>query len=80
MTESQNTDIDLMKLVLQRTGDDCKVIIEGDYSTQVDSAYYAGVNNGMKRASEVFRGHNFYGEVTLPIIHRSKIAELAEKM
>lgn len=80
MTESQNTDIDLMKLVLQRTGDDCKVIIEGDYSTQVDSAYYAGVNNGMKRASEVFRGHNCYGQVNLQSIWRSEIAEIAEQM
>lgn len=80
MTESQNTDIDLMKLVLQRTGDDCKVIIEGDYSTQVDSAYYAGINNGMKRASEVFRGHNCYGQVNLQSIWRSEIAEIADQM
>lgn len=80
MTESQNTDIDLMKLVLQRTGDDCKVIIEGDYSTQVDSAYYAGVNNGMKRASEVFRGHSCYGQVNLQSIWRSEIAKIAEQM
>ena len=80
MTESQNTDVDLMKLVLQRTGEDCKVIIEGDYNTQVDSSYYAGMNNGMKRASEVFRNHNCYGQVNLQSIWRSEIAAIAEQM
>jgi len=80
MTESQNTDIDLMKLVLQRCGDDCRVIIEGDYGAQVDASLYNGINNGMKRASEVFRGHSCYGQVNLQTIWRSEIAEIAEKM
>jgi len=34
----------------------------------------------MKRASRIFRGHDIYGEVELQIIHRSKIAEIAEAM
>ncbi len=80
MTESQNTDIDLMKLILQRCGDDCRVIIEGDYCTQVDASLYNGMNNGMKRASEVFRGHKCYGQINLNTIWRSEIAEIAEKM
>ena len=80
MTESQNTDIDLMKLVLQRCGEDCKVIIEGDYYTQVDASSYNGINNGMRRASEVFRGHKCYGQVNLKTIWRSEIAEIAEQM
>lgn len=80
MTESQNTDIDLMKLILQRCGDDCRVIIEGDYCTQVDASLYTGTNNGMRRASEVFRGHSCYGQVNLNTIWRSEIAEIAEQM
>jgi predicted ribonuclease YlaK len=34
----------------------------------------------MRRASQVFRGADIYGEITLKNIHRSKIAEIAENM
>ena len=40
----------------------------------------SGNNNGMKRMSKVFRGYDFYGEVELKNIYRSKIARVAEKM
>ena len=80
ITEAQNMDISLMKLALQRIGDDCICIIDGDYKTQVDMNQYAGNNNGMRRMSEVFRGQDFYGEVELQNIYRSKIAKIAEEM
>lgn len=80
ITEAQNMDISLMKLALQRIGEDCICIIDGDYNTQVDMSQYAGFNNGMRRMSEVFRGQDFYGEVELQNIYRSKIAEVAERM
>lgn len=80
ITEAQNLDIELMKLALQRIGDDAICILDGDSDTQVDLDLYAGVHNGMKRVSKIFKGQDFYGEVTLPICHRSKIAALAEKM
>lgn len=80
ITEAQNLDISLLKLALQRAGDDCKFILDGDNNTQVDLSIYAGNNNGLKRASEVFRGNDFYGQVTLQIIHRSRIAQIANKM
>lgn len=69
-----------MKLALQRIGEDSICIIDGDDKTQVDSVEFAGNNNGMKRASKIFRGSDLYGEVELKTIHRSKIAELAQKM
>lgn len=69
-----------MKLVLQRIGEDSICIIDGDEKTQVDSIEFAGNNNGMRRASKIFRGNDIYGEVTLKNIHRSRIAELAELM
>jgi len=34
----------------------------------------------MKRVSQVFRGHDIYGEIELNKIHRSKVAEIAELM
>lgn len=80
ISEAQNMDIDLMKLTLQRIGEDSICIIDGDCKTQVDSVEFAGVNNGMRRASKVFRGNDIYGEVTLKTIHRSKIAEIAENL
>lgn len=80
ITEAQNLTIELMKLGLQRIGEDSICIIDGDDNTQVDDRAYAGTNNGMKRLSKVFRGADFYGEVELKQIHRSRIAELADKM
>ena len=80
ITEAQNLDVELMKLALQRIGNDSICILDGDSETQVDLNIYANDSNGLRRVSEVFRGSSLYGEVTLPICHRSKIAELAEKM
>jgi predicted ribonuclease YlaK len=78
--ESQNLDVELMKTGIQRCGDDSKVIIDGDYYGQVDSDSYSGFNNGMRRVSEVYKGQDFYGEVELVNIHRSKLAMIADLM
>lgn len=80
ISEAQNLDIELMKLALQRIGDDSICILDGDSNAQVDLALYAGNNNGMRRVSEIFKGHELYAEVTLQHIHRSEIAELADLM
>lgn len=80
ISEAQNLDITLMKLALQRIGEDSICIIDGDAQTQVDDVHFAGANNGMRRASKIFRGSDVYGEVELKTIHRSKIAEIAQKM
>jgi predicted ribonuclease YlaK len=78
--EAQNLDIELMKLAIQRIGNDCQLIIDGDYNTQVDCQAFEGLNNGMKRVSEIFKGQDFYSEVELVNIYRSKWAEIADKM
>lgn len=80
ITEAQNMDIELMKLALQRVGEDSICVLEGDDQTQVDMAIYGGSHNGLRRVSQVFRGQNFYGEVTLPIIYRSQISNIAQHM
>lgn len=80
ITEAQNLDIELMKLALQRIGEDSICILDGDSNAQVDLSMYAGKNNGMRRVSEIFRGDKVYGEVTLKNIYRSRIAQLAELM
>ena len=80
ISEAQNLDIELMRLALQRIGEDSICIIDGDSETQVDMNLYSGHNNGMKRVSSIFRGADFYGEITLKNIYRSKIAALAQKL
>ena len=80
ISEAQNMDVELMKLTLQRIGEDSICIIDGDCKTQVDDIHFAGSNNGMRRASKIFKGEDVYGEITLRKIHRSRIAEIAEKL
>lgn len=80
ITEAQNMDIELMRLALQRVGEDSICILDGDSDAQVDLSMYAGSNNGMRRVSEIFRNEKIYGEVTLPNIYRSQIARIAQRM
>ena len=80
ISEAQNLDIPLMKLALQRIGEDSICIIDGDARTQVDDINFAGSNNGLRRVSKVFRGKDIYGEIELKQIHRSKIGMIAEEM
>ena len=78
ISEAQNLDRTLMKLALQRIGEDCICIIDGDFHQQVDSPHFAGQSNGMRRVSKVFRGQEFYGQIELQNIYRSKISRTAE--
>ena len=80
VTEAQNFDVYLMKLLLQRVSDKTKVLLDGDLETQVDLHSFEGKNNGMRRVSEVFRGKEIYSEIELKNIYRSKIAEIADEM
>jgi len=80
ITEAQNLDIELMRLALQRIGEDSICILDGDSNAQVDLAMYAGNQNGMRRVSKVFRNNDCYGEVTLQNIYRSRIANLAQSL
>jgi len=80
LTECQNTSIELLKLCLSRASTGSKIIIEGDFTSQVDSYLYDGNNNGMKRTIEVLKGEDVFGYVELQNIWRSKLAELVDKM
>jgi predicted ribonuclease YlaK len=80
ITEAQNLDIELMRLALQRVGEDSICILDGDDLAQVDMSIYAGNNNGLRRVSQIFRGQDYYGEITLQNIYRSKIAKQAQLM
>jgi predicted ribonuclease YlaK len=78
--EAQNLNIPLLRMILQRIGENCKTIVDGDRFEQTDLDIYSGDNNGMQRMSEVFHGCGFFGQVDLKYIYRSNIAELADYM
>lgn len=78
ISEAQNLDRTLIKLALTRVGQDSACIIDGDIKTQVDDIHFEGHNNGMRRVSKIYRGHDIYGEVTLKNVYRSEIAKLAQ--
>ena len=80
VTECQNASIDLLKLVLSRASQEAKIIIEGDYCSQVDDYMFEGDNNGMRRAIDVLKGEDIFGFVELQNVWRSKLAEIVEKM
>lgn len=80
VTEAQNMSIDMIKLLLSRASQGCKVILDGDFDAQVDSWQYEGVSNGMRRVVNVFKGEELFGYVELPNVWRSKLAELAQKL
>ena len=80
ISEGQNFSREGMKLAIQRVPSTCKLIIEGDSLTQVDSKLFEGRNNGMLIASEVFRGQDYFGQVELQNVYRSEMAKRAELM
>lgn len=80
ISEAQNLDVQLMKLILQRIGEDSICIIDGDVKAQVDLQCFEGANNGMRRVSKIFQGEDIYGEIELKNIWRSRIATIAEKL
>ena len=77
--ECQNTNIDILQMLLQRIDDTSIVICDGDHLGQIDLIEYNS-HNGAARMSEVFRGDKCFGQVQLKTIFRSHIANLAEQM
>lgn len=77
--EAQNLDTTLLRMLLQRIGDDCKVIVDGDREEQTDLDIYTN-DNGMEKMSEVYRGEDIFGQVDLQSIERCRIGKIAERM
>jgi len=80
ISEAQNTNSDIMQLCLSRVADGSKVIIEGDYQTQVDRNDFSGESNGMKKAIDCLKGSDIFGYVELQNVWRSKLANLVQAM
>lgn len=80
ITEAQNTTAEVMGLCLSRVADGAKVVIEGDYCTQVDDKCYAGAKNGLHAAIELFAGEDMFSCVQFQNVYRSRIADIASKL
>ena len=80
ITEAQNTSVDLLKLCLSRASSGCKIVIEGDFNSQVDSYMFDGNANGMRCVIDAFKGEDIFGYVELQNVWRSKIATLADRL
>lgn len=80
ISEAQNFNISAMQLAIQRIPETCKLIIEGDNETQLDDKSFEGLNNGMTRVSEIFKGQDYFGTVELQNIYRSQLARQADLM
>lgn len=78
ITEAQNTSIELIKLCLSRVSSEAKVILEGDFEAQVDSYSFKGLNNGLKRVVDVFKGFEEFGYIELKNCWRNKFGNLCE--
>lgn len=78
--EAQNLTVDTTKLMIQRVEEGAKLVLDGDYKTQVDASVYAGENNGLARAIDVFKEFSFFGVMYLLNIYRSEMAIVAEEM
>jgi len=80
VVEAQNLTSDLLRLILQRCGNDnIKIVIDGDREEQLDMEIYEE-DNGMQKMSQVFRGEKCFGQVDLKNIYRSEVACIAQKM
>lgn len=80
ITEAQNFDADLLRLTLQRCGEDTIVIVEGDDKEQTDINIEPGKYSGIAEMSKAFRGASRFGQVQLKNIYRSETARLADRM
>ena len=80
ITEAQNVSKELMKLVIQRCQQGCKIIIEGDFTTQIDNYFCEGENNGMVALIECLKDYSSFCHVNLPIVRRSELANLVDNM
>lgn len=80
ITEAQNTTADLIKLCISRSAVGSKIIVDGDFNSQVDSIIFEGKNNGMRRVINHLKGKPYFGFVELQNVYRSEWAEDISKI
>ena len=77
--EMQNIGKNVMKTIVTRIGENCKLIALGDID-QIDTPHLSRENNGMSHLIRKFRGQDIFGHVTLVKSERSRVASLAANL
>jgi len=80
LTEAQNTDAYIMRTIIQRAKEGCKVIIEGDMLEQQDIKLNSLKESGMYRTIEIFKGTKYFSCVKLKNTYRSPLADIAQNI
>lgn len=77
--EAQNADKHLLKTLISRAGNGCKVILCGSFD-QIDDKSLRGESNGFKQVIEAFEGVDLFSNNYLNKDKRSRLAMLADKL
>jgi len=77
--ETQNVTQGVMKTILTRVGENCKIILLGDVQ-QVDRPYLSKHNNGLCYAIERLRGQSFFGHVKFVQGVRSEVSRICAEL
>lgn len=76
VTEAQNIDSCIAKVLLSRIGKGSELWLNGDNHSQTDSHIFEK-DNGFQLMIERLSGNHLFGYVYLPITHRSEVANLS---
>lgn len=76
VTEAQNIDSSIAKILLSRIGKGSELWLNGDDHKQTDSAVF-DKDNGFKLMVDRLQGNPLFGYVYLPNSHRSEVANLS---
>jgi len=76
VTEAQNIDSSIAKVLLSRIGEGSELWLNGDDHKQTDSIVF-DKDNGFKLMVDRLQGHPLFGYVYLPTTHRSQVANLS---
>ena len=76
VTEAQNIDSSIAKVLLSRVGEGSEIWLNGDYHDQTDRVVF-DKDNGLKLMIEKLTGNALFGQIYLPNTHRSKVASLS---
>lgn len=77
--ELQNVGRPVIKTIVSRVGENCKIICLGDID-QIDASYLSKENNGFVHLCKKFMGQPVYGHITLKRCERSQVATLAASL
>lgn len=76
VTEAQNIDSSIAKVLLSRIGEGSELWLNGDDHKQTDSAIF-DKDNGFRLMVDRLQGNSLFGYVYLPNTHRSAVANLS---